>query len=73
MKKNKNKNKAKIKCNVITCENNNFQEGTCCLEEICISGSCDCHDCDDTICQSFKETSSIINDNIYEVDSETEK
>ncbi len=76
MKKNNTKNVAKIKCDVSSCDFNDFEEGTCCLKEITISCLCPsdcCHENDETICQSFKETSANINDNIYEVDSETEK
>ena len=59
-----------IKCDVASCKNNNLEEGTCRLEKVSISsiGSCDdCHDSCDTICQSFKDTSSNITDNEYEV------
>lgn len=74
MSKKKNKNDC-IKCDVASCENLNLEEGTCSLKEVSISCSCDnddCHECGETICQSFKETSSNINDNEYEVTSETE-
>ena len=69
------KNKSKIKCDVSSCENNNCEEGTCQLKEVCISCSCDnddCHEICETICQSFKETSANITDNVYEVESESE-
>ncbi len=70
------KNKAKIKCDVATCENNNFKEGTCILDKVSISCMCDndkCHDTCSTICQSFKDTGAIITDCEYEVTSEIEK
>lgn len=73
MKKNKVKSNSNIKCDVASCENNNCEEGTCQLEEVCISCSCDndkCHDTGETICQSFVETKSNITDNEYEVTSE---
>ena len=71
----KKKSNHDIKCDVVSCENNNSEEGTCCLEKVSISCSCDndkCCDESETICQSFKETSANITDNEYEVDSETE-
>ncbi len=71
----KKKSNHDIKCDVASCENNNLEEGTCCLEKVSISCCCDtnkCHDESETICQSFKETSANITDNEYEVDSETE-
>lgn len=71
----KKKSNVNIKCDVSSCENNNCEEGTCRLEKVCISCSCDndkCHDTCETICQSFKETGSDINDNVYEVTSEIE-
>ena len=74
MRKNKVKSNSNIKCDVVSCENNNCEEGTCQLKEVSISCSCDndnCHDTCDTICQSFKETSANINDNEYEVTSDT--
>lgn len=69
----KKKSNSNIKCDVRGCKNNNFQEGTCCLEKVNISCSCDndhCNDSLETICQSFKATGSNINDNEYEVDCE---
>lgn len=64
-----------IKCDVESCDYNNCEEGTCQLEEIHISCSCDndkCHNTDETICQSFEETKSDITDTEYEVTSEME-
>jgi hypothetical protein len=75
MSKNKVKSNSNIKCDVVSCENNNLEEGTCTLKEVSISCDCDndkCHDTCETICQSFKETSANINDNEYEVDSDSE-
>ena len=74
MSKNKKSN-SNIKCDVASCNYNNCKEGTCSLEEIKVSCSCDndeCLDCGETICQSFETTSSNINDNEYEVQSEME-
>lgn len=71
----KKKSNHNIKCDVASCENNNYEEGTCRLEKVSISCSCDndkCCDSNETVCQSFKETSSNITDNEYEVDSESE-
>ena len=71
----KKKSNNNIKCDVVSCENNNYEEGTCRLEKVSISCSCDndkCCDSNETVCQSFKETSANITDNEYEVDSETE-
>ena len=76
MSKNKCKSNSNIKCDVTSCENNNCEEGTCQLENVSISCSCDtddCHDSCETICQSFKETGSDITDNEYEVDSEIQE
>ena len=70
----KKKSNHDIKWDVVSCENNNSEEGTCCLEKVSISCSCDsdkCCDESETICQSFKETSANITDNEYEIDSET--
>ncbi len=75
MSKKKVKSNSNIKCNVSSCNYNNCEEGTCQLEEVCISCSCDndkCHDVCETVCQSFKETQSNINDNEYEVQSDSE-
>lgn len=71
----KKKSNHNIKCDVVSCKNNNYEEGTCRLEKVSISCSCDndkCCDSNETVCQSFKETSANITDNEYEVDSETE-
>lgn len=71
----KKKSNQDIKCDVVSCENNNCEEGTCRLEKVSISCSCDsdkCHEVSETICQSFKETGSNITDNEYEVTSESE-
>ena len=76
MSKSKKDSNSNIKCDVVSCNYNNCEEGTCSLEEIKISCSCDndeCLDCGETICQSFENTSANINDNEYEVQSETEK
>lgn len=76
MSKKKSKSNSNIKCDVVSCENNNCEEGTCQLEEVCISCCCDnddCHDTGDTICQSFKETGANITDNEYEVTSEIDE
>ena len=73
MKKNKSKSNSNIKCDVSSCENNNFEEGTCQLEKVSISCSCDtdkCHEVCESVCQSFKDISSNITDNEYEVTSE---
>lgn len=73
MGKKKSNSNSNIKCDVVSCDNNNYEEGTCTLEKVCISCSCsndDCHDSCETICQSFKETGSNITDNEYEVVSE---
>lgn len=75
MGKKKQKSNYSIKCDVVSCDHNNCEEGTCQLDEVCISCDCDndkCHDVCKTICQSFKETGSNITDNEYEVTSETE-
>lgn len=70
-----NKSNSSIKCDVSSCNFNNCEEGTCQLEEVCISCSCDsdkCCDTTETICQSFESTKSNINDNEYEVQSDFE-
>ena len=76
MSKKKLKSNSNIKCDVASCDHNNCEEGTCQLEEVCISCSCDndkCCDTSETICQSFEETKANITDNEYEVTSEIEK
>lgn len=73
MSKNKKKSNSNIKCDVESCKNNNCEDGTCCLDEVCISCNCDsddCHNTTETICQSFKEVDSNITDNVYEVTAE---
>ena len=74
MSKNKMKSNSNIKCDVSACDYNNCEEGTCRLEKISISCSCDgdrCCDTIDTICQSFENTNANINDNEYEVQSDS--
>ncbi len=69
-KDSKVKSNDNIMCDVASCENNNLEEGTCRLEKVSISCSCDndkCHDSCETICQSFKDTSGNITDCEYEV------
>lgn len=73
--KTNNKLNNKIKCNVNSCEHNNTDNKHCELENISISCICnenECHDCNETICESFEETGSNITNNEYEVDSEIE-
>ncbi len=75
MSKKKNDSNSSIKCNVSSCDYNNCEKGTCCLEKVEISCSCDGKDCADsceTICQSFTTTGGDITDNEYEVQSEDE-
>lgn len=73
--KTNNKSNDKIKCDVNSCTHNNTDDKCCELESIKISCTCDvneCHDCKETICESFEETGSNITNNEYEVDSESE-
>ena len=75
MSKKKNKSNSNIRCDVASCDHNNFKEGTCQLEKVKISCTCnndECSDCVETICQSFETTKSNITDNEYEVQSEIE-
>ena len=75
MSKKKVESNSNIKCDVSSCNFNNCEEGTCQLEEVCISCSCDndkCCDIAETICQSFESTKANINDNEYEVQSDSE-
>ena len=75
MGKNKKKSNSNIKCDVVSCDHNNCEEGTCQLDEVEISCSCDndeCVDCAETVCQSFETTRADITDNEYEVQSELE-
>ena len=73
MSKKKVKSNTSINCDVVSCEHNNCEEGTCQLEKVDIGCSSDndkCMDSCDTVCQSFKSTASNITDNEYEVLSE---
>lgn len=75
MGKSKKKSNSNIKCDVVTCDHNNCEEGTCRLDEVEISCSCasdECADCTETVCQSFETTSSNITDNEYEIQAELE-
>jgi len=67
--------KNKIKCDVKTCNYNNSNKNRCNLNSIKITSinNKDCTNQLETICQSFEKTSSPINDNVYEITSETEK
>lgn len=47
-----------IKCDVLSCKNNNCEEGTCILKSVTISCSCDnekCNCTEETICKDFKK------------------
>ena len=71
----KNKKKDKIKCDVDTCTHNNSNDKCCELDSIKISCTCNNDECEcleETVCQSFEKTSGNINDNEYEVISDTE-
>lgn len=73
MSKGNKKSNSNIKCDVTSCDHNNCKDGTCCLEQVEISCSCnndECADCGETICQSFETTHGNITDNEYEVQSE---
>ncbi len=62
-----------IKCDVDSCNHNNNEEGTCTLEKVNISCTCNNSSCsypEETICQSFETTRGIITDNEYEVTAE---
>lgn len=62
-----------IKCDVNSCNHNNIEEGTCQLEKIQVSCTCNkdkCSNCLETICESFETTGGVITDNEYEVTSE---
>lgn len=76
MSKNEKKGNSNINCNVDSCKYNNCEEGTCNLEEISVSCTCDkdaCCDCDETICASFETSSGPITDTEYEVQAEIEE
>ena len=48
MGQSKKKSNSTIKCDVVTCDHNNCEEGTCRLDEVEISCSCasdECADC----------------------------
>ena len=52
------KSNKSIKCDVYTCKYINCDEGTCVLDDVKISCSCDNGKCcskEETICKSFKE------------------
>ena len=73
MSKKKTKSNSNIKCDVASCDHNNCEEGTCQLDKVDISCSCEndkCMDSCETICQSFEVTNANITDNEYEVQSE---
>ena len=70
------KNKNNIKCDVKSCNYNNSNKNICNLNSIKITSTNNDDSCinqSETICQSFENTFSPINDNVYEVTSETEK
>jgi hypothetical protein len=73
--KKKNKEEIVINCDVKSCTNNNTEEGKCSLKNINVSARENRYLCDDassTLCQSFKNSGSIINDNEYEIISNSE-
>ena len=52
------KSNKSIKCDVYTCKYINCDEGTCVIDDVKISCSCDKGKCcskEETICKSFKE------------------
>ena len=58
MSKNKTKSNSNIKCDVVSCENNNCEEGTCILKSITISCVCNNGNCkctEETICKDFEK------------------
>ena len=69
------KNKNNIKCDVKSCNYNNHNKDICNLNSIKSTSTNNntCLNQSETICQSFENTFSPINDNIYEVTSEIEK
>lgn len=66
----------KIICDVSSCDYNKINDKECGLFEVVVS--CDgekteCSDTSSTICQSFMNSGAVINDNEYEILSESEK
>ena len=75
MKKNKKTSNDSIKCNVESCKHNNCDEGTCTLEEIeisCTCDNCDCSNEDETICRSFENDESESDDDNEQEEYEEE-
>jgi hypothetical protein len=64
-----------INCDVASCNYNNEKEGKCCLKKINVSASNNrylCSDASSTLCQSFENSGGIINDNEYEIASDSQ-
>lgn len=76
MGKNKCNSNGSIKCDVESCEYNNCEEGTCTLDEIkvsCTCDNCDCYDTSETICQSFECKEADESDTDIDMDEEDEE
>ena len=68
------KNSNKINCDVENCNYNNSKKNICNLNSIKITSTSNNNlslDKSETLCKSFENSYSPINDNIYEVTSET--